>query len=370
MSIHKKLFLSYLILIGIVTGLFLLIERLASFLPQGSYRIFLAVFAVLLIAIPISYLLSRFSSLSIKNLFSGLGKIGEDNHEEIPATSSDEVKNLSQLIGGISRQMKESKQQLHILFEISKFVSSLLHLQHVLDAIVDLLTTEFRLNACSIRLLDEDGYLRIKSQKGLSEAFVETASRKPTIDSYSGECFLTGKIVMINDAERIDKPISTTRLVGEDIKSFAVTPIQVEGTIIGVLVTASKNKDYFHERFNEVIYAIANQIGTAIRISQLYDETYHFSQELEKMVQERTEKLEQKAKQLVEAERLAALGKIANRVADDCRNSLTVVGGFARRLYENTPDDAPDKEYLDIIVKEVRVLENKISKIVKIDNME
>jgi len=366
MSIHKRLFLSYLILVGIVTGLSLLIERLTSFLPQGPHRIFLTVFAVLLIAIPISYLLSRFFSLSIKNLFNGLGKIGQDNREEIPVTSSDEVKSLSQLIGGISRQITESKQQLHILFEISKFVSSLLHLQHVLDAIVGLLTTEFRLDACSIRLLDEDGYLRIKSQKGLSEAFVETASRKPTIDSYSGECFLTGKIVMINDAKRIDKPISTTRLVGEDIKSFAVAPIQVEGTIIGVLVTASKNKDSFHERFNEVIYTIANQIGTAIRISQLYDKTYHFSQELEKIVQQRTEKLEQKAKQLVEAERLAALGKIANRVADECRNSLTVVGGFARRLYENTPDDAPDKEYLDIIVKEVKVLENKVSEIVRI----
>jgi hypothetical protein len=366
MSIHKRLFLSYLILIGIVTGLFLLIERLTSLLPQGSYRIFLTVFAVLLIAIPISYLLTRFFSLSIKKLFNGLGKIGEDNREETPATSSKEVKSLSQLIGRISRQITESKQQLHIVFEISKFVSSLLHLQHVLDAIVGLLTTEFRLDACSIRLLDEDGYLRIKSQKGLSEAFVETASRKPTIDSYSGECFLTGKIVMINDAKRIDKPISTTRLVGEDIKSFAVTPIQVEGTIIGVLVTASKNKDYFHERFNEVIYTIANQIGTAIRISQLYDETYHSSQELEKIVQERTEKLEQKAKQLVQAESLAALGKIANRVADECRNSLTVVGGFARRLYENTPDDAPDKEYLDIIVKEVKALENKVSEIVKI----
>ncbi len=370
MVVHKKLFLSYLVLIVAVIGVFLLIERLTSFLPQGAYRIFLTVLAVLLIAIPISYLLSRFFSLPIKNLFNGLGKIRQENREEITVTSSDEVENLSRLIDGISRQITESKQQLHILFEISKFVSSLLHLQHVLDAIVGLLATEFRLDACSIRLLDEDGYLRIKSQKGLSEAFVETASRKPTIDSYSGECFLTGKIVMINDAEKIDKPISTTRLVGEDIKSFAVAPIQVEGTIIGVLVTASNHKDYFHERFNEVIYTVANQIGTAIRISQLYDETYHFGQELEKMVQERTEKLEQKAKQLVEAERLAALGKIANRVADDCRNSLTVVGGFARRLYENTPDDAPDKEYLDIIVKEVKVLENKVSKIVKIDNKE
>jgi GAF domain-containing protein len=263
--------------------------------------------------------------------------------------------------------MRESEQKLNILFEITRFVSSLLHLQHVLDAIVDLLTREFRLDACSIRLLDNDGNLRIKSQKGLSKKFVETATRKPTVDSYSGECFLTGKIVIVNEAKEIDKPISTTLLVGENIESFAVTPIKVEGNTIGVLVTASKNKSYFYERFNDVIYTIANQIGIAIRISQLYDEIYNFSQELEKKVQERTNKLEEKSKQLVEAERLAALGKIANTVADEFRNSLTIIGGFARRLYEKTPDDDPQKKDLGIIVEEVQVLEGKVTKIIKIE---
>lgn len=270
----------------------------------------------------------------------------------------------------ILREKRESEQKLTILCEITRLVSSLLHLQDVLDAIVDLLAQEFKLDACSIRLLDDDGNMRIKSQKGLSKKFVETATRKPTIDSYSGECFLTGKIVIVNEAKEIDKPVSTTLLVGENIESFAVTPIKSEGNIIGVLVTASKKKNYFHERYNEVIYIIANQIGLAIKISQLYDEIYAFSRELEKKVQERTRKLEEKTKQLVEAERLASLGKMANMVADECRNSLTVVGGFSRRLYKKTPDDDPRKKDLGIIVEEVGALESKVSKIVKIENNE
>jgi len=274
----------------------------------------------------------------------------------------------SQVIHRISREKRESEQKLTILCEITRLVSSLLHLQYVLNAIVDLLTQEFKLDACSIRLLDDDGNLRIKSQKGLSEKFIETATRKPTIDSYSGECFLTGKIVIVNEAKEIEKPISTTLLVGENIESFAVTPIKVEGSIIGVLVTASKKKGYFHERYNDVIYIVADQIGIAIKISQLYDEFYVFTQELEKKVQERTARLEEKSKQLVESEKLAALGKMANIVADECRNSLTVVGGFSRRLYNKTPDDDPRKKDLGIIVKEVAVLESKVSKIVKMGN--
>jgi sigma-B regulation protein RsbU (phosphoserine phosphatase) len=280
--------------------------------------------------------------------------------------SDDNMEAKSKVTDRILREKRESEQKLTMLYEITRLVSSLLHLQYVLDAIVDLLTREFKLDACSIRLLDDDGNMRIKSHKGLSEKFVKTATRKPTVDSYSGECFLTGKIVIVNEAKEIDKPISTTLLVGENIESFAVTPIKSEGNIIGVLVTASKKKNYFHERYNDVIYIIANQIGMAIKISQLYDDIYAFNRELERKVEERTKKLEEQSRQLVEAEKYAALGKMANMVADECRNSLTVVGGFSRRLYKKTPDDDPRKKDLGIVVKEVAVLERKVSKIVKI----
>jgi len=61
---------------------------------------------------------------------------------------------------------------------------------------------------------------------------------------------------------------------------------------------------------------------------------------------------------------------MANMVADECRNSLTVVGGFSRGLYKETPDDDPRKKDLGIIVEEVAALESKVSKIVKIGNNE
>ena len=146
-------------------------------------------------------------------------------------------------IDSISRRLKEAEQKIRILNEIERVVSSLLDLQPVLDAIVRLLVEEFKLDACSIRLLDPDGKLRIKSQKGLSKAFIEQTTREPTIDSYSGDCFLTGRIVIIKDADQIDKPISTNRVVCENIKSFAVTPIRLERETIGVLVMSSKKKN-------------------------------------------------------------------------------------------------------------------------------
>jgi signal transduction histidine kinase len=79
--------------------------------------------------------------------------------------------------------------------------------------------------------------------------------------------------------------------------------------------------------------------------------------------------LKEKNKKLVENERLAALGKMANRVAHELRNPLTVVGGLARRLYEKTPDDDPKKKDLKIILGEAIVLEKKISEVLNIEDI-
>jgi PAS domain S-box-containing protein len=108
------------------------------------------------------------------------------------------------------------------------------------------------------------------------------------------------------------------------------------------------------------------QADAALR--NAHEELYRFSQELEKRVQQRTEELKEKNGQLVEAERLAARGKVANRVAHELRNPLTVIGGFARRMDEKTPDDDPNKKYLKVILSETKVLENKVSQIIRFED--
>ena len=102
-------------------------------------------------------------------------------------------------------------------------------------------------------------------------------------------------------------------------------------------------------------------------LRRAHDSLSNFSQELERKVEERTRELQEQSEKLVEAERLAALGTMANRVAHELRNSITVVGGFARRVYEKTLDNDPNKKYLKMMVDEVKVLEHKVSEILRIE---
>ena len=64
---------------------------------------------------------------------------------------------------------------------------------------------------------------------------------------------------------------------------------------------------------------------------------------------------------LVAAERMAALGEVAAKVAHEIRNPLVSVGGFARRLEKKL--DGNLKEYASIIAKEVGRLENILKEI-------
>ncbi|MEW6416844.1 MAG: PAS domain S-box protein [Nitrospirota bacterium] len=64
---------------------------------------------------------------------------------------------------------------------------------------------------------------------------------------------------------------------------------------------------------------------------------------------------------LIMAERMAALGEVAAKVAHEIRNPLVSLGGFAKRLEKKL--DGNLKEYADIIVKEVERLEGILNEI-------
>jgi len=119
-----------------------------------------------------------------------------------------------------------------------------------------------------------------------------------------------------------------------------------------------------------ILHNITEQRQAEEALSEAHEKLYGFSQELEQKVQQKTKELEDKSKKLIEAERLATLGKIANRVAHEIRNPLTVVGGFLRRMENKLPDDDPNKNYLEVILSEFMVLERNLSEIIKIENSE
>ena len=63
---------------------------------------------------------------------------------------------------------------------------------------------------------------------------------------------------------------------------------------------------------------------------------------------------------LAREERLATLGELAVRVAEEARNPLASIGAFARRVHRELPEASAHREYLEIVIRECDRLERII----------
>ncbi len=64
-------------------------------------------------------------------------------------------------------------------------------------------------------------------------------------------------------------------------------------------------------------------------------------------------------------EKMGALGLMAEGVAHEVRIPMVSIGGFARRIYKQLPEDDPLREYAHHIITEAERLENMVEAIVK-----
>ncbi len=70
--------------------------------------------------------------------------------------------------------------------------------------------------------------------------------------------------------------------------------------------------------------------------------------------------IEMMRRQMINAEKLASLGKVVEGVAHEIRNSLTSLGGFSRRLSKSVSPDCTEQVYVEYIIEDVKRLEAMI----------
>jgi len=65
-------------------------------------------------------------------------------------------------------------------------------------------------------------------------------------------------------------------------------------------------------------------------------------------------------KQQAEQEKLHALDHVVDEISHEVRNPLVAIGGFARRVRKSLPEGSPNCQYMDIILRNVEVLEKMV----------
>ena len=71
----------------------------------------------------------------------------------------------------------------------------------------------------------------------------------------------------------------------------------------------------------------------------------------------------------VEVEKSGALEQMMDQVAHEIRNPLTSIGGFARKVFNKLPKGDPNRQYMEMIIKDVTVLESMIKQLIELKSM-
>src|SRR5215475_12813023 len=169
-------------------------------------------------------------------------------------------------------------------------------------------------------------------------------------ESVAGYVALSGELLRIDDAYAL-APGSPFRIntefdahIGYRTTSMLVVPMKTyEGEVVGVLQLINCKRESgrplatpealhnevspFPERYGMLAASLASQAGVAIQNAQLLEE-----------LRAALQKLEASQEQMVQAERLSALGEMAAGVAHDFNNLLAVVVGRAELLLRTNPE--------------------------------
>lgn len=290
----------------------------------------------------------------------------------------DRAVEILDVFGGVSKTLAESRdalerrlRELVVLHEASHALSRSLDIDTLLQEVLLLIKREFGFEHLAVRLLNEDGILRIRSHVGLIEAYVAASAMVPSRETYFGMCFLDARPVVVGDTREIDKPLLFSKLVRDvPVSAFIHAPMTYEGRVIGVLTAyATRGPMHFTDEFVELFAALANQLAMAAVNAQLYSEVQAYSHAMEEKVARRTAELEKANARLRELDRLKS--DFLSTVSHELRTPLTSIRSFSEILLRYDVDDPEKrKKFVGVIHNEAERLTRMINDLLDLSKIE
>ncbi len=163
--------------------------------------------------------------------------------------------------------------------------------------------------------------------------------------------------LIINNAAEDDRVHPNVIEVG--VKSVMAIPLISRNKIIGVLnLFSQQGTNAFDDESLHLAQVYANQASIFIENARLVDELRKSAAELEERVEERTQELQQTQAQVIRAEKMAAVGRLAASVAHEVNNPLQAIALHLQLIADDNLNDSGSEE--------LTIVESELARIAKI----
>ncbi|MCP4685875.1 MAG: GAF domain-containing protein [bacterium] len=259
--------------------------------------------------------------------------------ETEPETLEEKVEYLT----ASNRQLKRKVFDLYTIFEISRNFNAVLDYQLLLETFIF---------TCLGQVGLLKGAIFLKHDVSAHEFYMVRAKGSGGMPSESqyfpDDSKLAGYLTRLNRPVLVDD--LTTDIASESEKeildSFAqgvVVPLIHQTHLAGLFLLADKiSGREFTSDDMEFLSALGNQIAVAIENARLYEAEKDAMQQLRAAQQ-----------QLVQSERLAALGEISAKIAHEVNNPLGIIKNYVLLLKRSGSESEKIVEYSDIVGQEI-----------------
>ncbi|MFH1337009.1 MAG: GAF domain-containing protein [Candidatus Zixiibacteriota bacterium] len=199
--------------------------------------------------------------------------------EKLFAFGDKDIRILSQLASQIAvvlensrlfSEERKSNLKLALINDVGRKVVSTLNLDKLLEGTIEVIQLSLKYGNISLFLADgAGGDLILKSYCGKSGNIVQPGYRQKKGIGMVGKAAEGGKTILCND---VTKEPSYIPAIADTLSELCV-PIKSGGTVVGVLDVESFSKNMFNQQDVAVLETIADLLASAIKNTQLYNDT-------------------------------------------------------------------------------------------------
>jgi PAS domain S-box-containing protein len=236
-----------------------------------------------------------------------------------------------------ARRLTETR----VLREVMLAAASTLDFDQVLELTFETLERAMKAEYLGFVLPAEDGESLRLHPTVVGFQTVPEDYRLPLEESICGRVFRTGEPVLIGDVHNEPDYYEGA----PEVCSELAVPVRAGGELIGVLNLESSQPHAFGEEDQAFYVSIAAQLGMSLDNARLYE-----------VEREQRQLVERSQAQLVQSEKMAALGRLVASLAHEINNPLQALHSGFRLLMSDGPNQEEHQRYLEVANREVKRL--------------